>query len=358
MRVIVDPSFRSMDEIFDPRTRSELNDRFDVVWGTDDPMPTATFRRELAAAEAVVFGSWRHGALDADRDAPKLTALLEVAGGHHHNDLHDRSLLDRPIWIGSCAPAFVAPVAEMGIALTLASLRGVVSADGSMRAGSERWLHDGNRSNRSLIGATVGFVGCGGIATRLRAMLQPFDVSALGFDPPFTSDQLSARGFVPSDLTAIAAHADVIFALAAPTPATVGLLDRFFLESLNPRQLVVVLSRAAVVDFDTLTELVVAGRLRAAIDVYPDEPLAANDPLRTADDAVLTPHIAGALPGALHDIGRSVVHDLTAIAAGEHPDALQYLDPRNYNGLVQHQPVAGQSRNTPAPAAGHDNKGK
>ena len=74
----------------------------------------------------------------------------------------------------------------------------------------------------------------------------------------------------------------VIFVLATPTSENQALLSRELLELLAPDTVLVLVSRAHVVDFDALTELVLAGRFRAAIDVYPTEPLAprSSDPRR------------------------------------------------------------------------------
>ncbi|MGI9609749.1 MAG: hypothetical protein ACR2NL_05590, partial [Acidimicrobiia bacterium] len=116
-RIILDPWFRSTGEIFDPETLERLHSIGDVVWARDEPMPSADFVAEVASADAVIFGEWRHGLAGLDAAGPRLTALLEVAGGHEHRDLDYTSALERGIHIGSCAPAFGPVVAEMGIGL-------------------------------------------------------------------------------------------------------------------------------------------------------------------------------------------------------------------------------------------------
>jgi phosphoglycerate dehydrogenase-like enzyme len=85
----------------------------------------------------------------------------------------------------------------------------------------------------------------------------------------------------------------------------------------------VLVSRAHVVDFDALTELVLAGRFRAAIDVFPSEPLPVDHPIRMAHGAVLSPHRAGLVQEALWEIGARVVDDLEALVRGLPPRRLQ-----------------------------------
>jgi phosphoglycerate dehydrogenase-like enzyme len=89
----------------------------------------------------------------------------------------------------------------------------------------------------------------------------------------------------------------------------------------------VLISRAHVVDFDALTELVLAGRFKAAIDVFPTEPLADDHPIRQAPGAVLSAHRAGSLKEGLWEIGQMVVDDLEAIISGLPPQRLQIAQP-------------------------------
>ena len=77
--VIVDPHFRRMDEIFSPADKERLYDRFNVVWGKDEPMPLDQFREALPQAVAVVSADWRYG--DLLNEATNLRGILTVSGG-------------------------------------------------------------------------------------------------------------------------------------------------------------------------------------------------------------------------------------------------------------------------------------
>ncbi len=323
-----------MDEVFAAEDLARLRRSADVVWGRDEPIPTDRFLAEVGSVDVVVFGSWAHGTAWLDQPR-RPVALLEVAGGHEHGALdYDRALAEG-VAVGSCAPAFGPVVAEHGLALALACLRGVVTADRNMRSGTERWLHGGNASNRSLFGATVGFVGCGGISRHLQGLLAPFDVELLGYDPPIPTSNLEERNIRPRPLDEIFATADVIFILAAPTPDNAGIIDADLLATLRPDQCLVVLSRASLVDMDELVQQSSERGFRFATDVFPIEPAPADDPIRSAPNAVLSPHLAGALPVALQTIGRMVVDDIEAIAGGKTPTSMQYLNPTNTAGLRQ-----------------------
>jgi phosphoglycerate dehydrogenase-like enzyme len=91
--------------------------------------------------------------------------------------------------------------------------------------------------------------------------------------------------------------------------------------------LLVLISRAHVVDFDALTDLLHAGRLHAAIDVFPLEPLPPDHPIRSAPNTVLSAHRAGGTAEGHQFIGSMVVNDLEAILAGNPPQEMQAAQP-------------------------------
>jgi phosphoglycerate dehydrogenase-like enzyme len=82
------------------------------------------------------------------------------------------------------------------------------------------------------------------------------------------------------------------------------------------------------VDFQALTELVVAGRFKAGIDVHDPEPLPAGHPLRRARHAVLTAHLAGSTQEGMHLLGRYALDDLELLLNGQPPRFTQPADPR------------------------------
>jgi phosphoglycerate dehydrogenase-like enzyme len=323
-KVIVDPFFRSMDDIFSADEARRLTDLVEVVWGRDDPMPLEEFEAALPDAFAVVSGGWRYGALD---DASNLRAILIVSGGWPP-ELDYARCFERGIRVLSAAPAFAEAVAEMALALALASSRDIVAEDRLVRAAHERWLSSaGTLGTFLLAGKRVGFVGFGNIGRRLCALIEPFGCELCAYDPWLTDAYLREERVEPTSLRHLVETSRVIFVLATPTSENRALLSRELLELVQPDAVVVLVSRAYVVDFEALTELVLEGRFRAAIDVFPSEPLDPAHPIRTAPGVVLSPHRAGLVQEALWEIGRRVVDDLEAILRGLPPRRLQVGEP-------------------------------
>ncbi len=324
-RVIVDPHFRAMGDVFTVEDAQRLAATVEVVWGRDEPMPADAFRLALPDAFAIVSGGWRYGpVLD---EAESLRAILTVSGGWPP-ELDYGHCFARGIRVLSAAPAFAGAVAEMALGLALASSRDIVTGDRAMRSRDERWLSSaGDLETFLLAGKRVGFVGFGSIGTRLRALLEPFGCEVCAYDPWLTDAYLRQERVEPRELDRLLEDSRVIFVLATPTTENEALLSRERLELLAPDAVLVLVSRAHVVDFEALTELVVAGRFRAAIDVYPTEPLAHDHPIRDAPGAVLSPHRAGLVEEALQEIGRRVVDDLEALVLGLPPRRLQVAEP-------------------------------
>jgi phosphoglycerate dehydrogenase-like enzyme len=302
-----------------------LNELVDVVWGRDEPMPLEDFEAALPEALAIVSAGWRYGPVLADADS--LRAILTVSGGWPP-ELDYTQCFERGIRVLSAAPAFGAAVAEMALALALACGRDLVAEDRAMRAAEERFLNSAATLDTFLLrGKPVGFVGFGNIGRQLRTLLEPFGCTLQAFDPWLTDVYLRDEGVEPATLAHVLETSRVIFVLATPTTENAALLSRELLELVRPDAVLVLVSRAHVVDFDALTELVLAGRFRAAIDVFPSEPLDPDHPIRTAPGAVLSPHRSGLVQEALWEIGRLVVDDLDAIVRGFPPRRLQAAEP-------------------------------
>ena len=120
---------------------------------------------------------------------------------------------------------------------------------------------------------------------------------------------------------------DVTFVLAIPTQENRELLTYEKLAQIKPGAVLVLASRSHLVDFDALLELTNAGKFRATIDVYPEEPPPPDHPVREAENTILTCHMAGAIDHALFDIGRRVTDDVEAIVAGLPPLHMQVAHP-------------------------------
>lgn len=324
-KVLLDPHPRQIDWLFAPEEWQRVTDLAEIVWGKDEPIPGDTFAAVAPELTAVVTCGWRFGTLDA---LANLRAILEVGGSHPSPQLLDyTTCFQRGIRVLSCAPAFGPVVAEMALGLAIAAGRGIVEGDRLMRRGEERYSRAGNQDAFTLYGKQVGFIGFGGLARSLKPLLVPFGCDIHVYDPWLPTAYLQRQGVTPTDLDSLLATCRVIFVLAVPSAENRGLIDRRRLELIQPDAVFLLISRAHLVDFDALIELVNQGRFRAAIDVYPDEPVPADHPVRSSRNTILSSHRAGHVPEDFRAIGRMVVDDLEAILAGLPPTQMQSAQP-------------------------------
>ena len=328
-KVLLDPAFRLIDTILTEEDLQRIHAVADVVWGKDEPIGEDQLSAVADELDIIVTGAWRHG---HPCRFPKLRAILEV-GGHLPplKDLDYDYCFSHGIRVLSCAPAFGPAVAELGLGLALASTRQIARTDRAFRSGEPNWSHTSFATEIgdtfTLYGKQIGMIGFGGLARALLPLLAPFGCPIQVYDPWLTETFLRRQRVEPVDLDTLLATSRVIFVLATPTSSNRALLTGEKLDLIAGDAVLVLLSRSHLVDFDALTERLLAGRFRAAIDVFPDEPIGNDHPIRRAEHAVLSSHRAGAISEGLHRVGRLVADDLEALCSGRVPQMMQVAQP-------------------------------
>ncbi len=229
----------------------------------------------------------------------------------------------RGIHVLSTGKVFAQAVAEIGLGFALALERNIAGADRDFRAGRELWGGDGNGEARLLSGGNVGIIGFGDLGKALNRLLEPFRAQVKVHDPWLPDSVLVEAGTTPASLDEVLATSDVIFVVAGVTTENGGFLGAREFSLMRPRASFVLLSRAGVVDFDALMAAVASGHIKAASDVFPEEPLAPDHPVRKLDGFLLSAHRAGALDAAFKDMGRMVLEDLRLMARGLPPLAMR-----------------------------------
>ena len=324
-KILLDPHFRKLNEIFEPDDLTRLEAMAEVVWAKDDPIPEAELARHKADLFATVSGRWRYGSLD---ELPNLRAIIEVGGRHPSPQVLDyQTCFARGIRVLSCAPAFGPMVAEMALGMVLAASREIITGHNAFQAGEEIYLHAGNEGTFTLYDQPVGFIGFGGLARSLKPLLAPFGCHIQVSDPWLPESYLRRQGVSPVSLETLLSTSKVIFVLAIPSADNKAMLDRANLALIRPGSIFALISRSHVVDFEALTDLASAGHFKAVIDVFPQEPLPQDHPIRQAPGTVLSAHRAGSVARDLRNIGRMLVDDLESMLAGLPPKELQVAQP-------------------------------
>jgi phosphoglycerate dehydrogenase-like enzyme len=317
--VLFDPFPRPRERIFNAVQWERLASIATVVETGDGQMADETVERWLPKA-SVVIGQTALGRERIER-ALQLKSVINVEGNFFQNIDYD-ACFARGISVLSIAPVFATPVAEMCLALALDLARGVTAGDQAMRRGSELYGTAGNVDAVWLAGARVGIIGYGNIGRVLRRMLAGFRAQVSVYDPWLPANAILEDDAHPIGLDELLRTSQFIIVLAGVTSDNEGFLDRTKLELIAKDSILVLGSRAGIVDFDALIDLANAGHFRAATDVFPSEPVPPQHPVRQSK-LLLSSHRAGGTPATAFAIGEMVLDDLSLILRGLPPVRLQ-----------------------------------
>ena len=319
--ILLDPYPRAVDQIFDAATRARLESLGEVVWHEGTPAGDDYLERHLPRAAALIGQS----ALDAGRlaRAPLLRAVFNVEGNFLPN-VDYAECQRRGIHVLATAPVFAPPVAEMALGLALSLARRIHEADAAIRTGTETMYGEGDNADSILLsGRTLGLVGFGNVGRALLPLLRPFGGEIVVHDPWIHPSVLRENGLRPVSLEECFARSTAVFLLAATTTENAGQIDKHLLSRLAPGSLVILVSRAGSVNFDDLLDAAASGRIRVAIDVWPDEPIPAEHRARRTRNTILQAHRAGNIPEIWPRMGQMVVDDLEMILRGLPPQRCQ-----------------------------------
>jgi phosphoglycerate dehydrogenase-like enzyme len=163
-----------------------------------------------------------------------------------------------------------------------------------------------------LAGKTALIVGYGSIGRATEERLKPFDVNIVRLG------RRRREGVEPEDrLDDLLPQADIVILLLPLTAQTRGLINRKRLAAMKHGALLVNAARGPVVDTDALVEVLLSGRIHAAVDVTDPEPLPVGHPLWSAPNLLITPHIAGSSPGMMDRVMRLIGDQCRRYLAGE-----------------------------------------
>lgn len=321
--VILAPAPQKRDRIFSSSALERLHDKFEVI-DLEENTETGLLERHLPDAFAVV-GQPDLGT-DALESAIQLRAIVNVEGNFFPNVDYPKAFANGIRVLGS-GPAYSQAVAEYALALALDLARGISREDRAMRRGDESWVPGSNIGSILLRNARIGFVGYGNIGRALQRLLEPFTPSIRAFDPWLPESVILEANLIPSTLDETLSESDFVFVLAAVTTENAHLIDAEMLAMLPDQARLILVSRAAVVDYDALLDKVKSGSLLVGIDVWPTEPLSGESEFRTQENVILSAHRAGGIRQAFHSIGDMVCDDLELMARGLPPLRMQIAAP-------------------------------
>ncbi len=316
--ILLDPFPRKIERIFDARTKARLEKIARVLWHDGSAATAEHIDRHLPHAIALIGQS----PLDRARldRAPHLRAVFNVESNFLMN-VDYAECARRGIPVLSTAPVYAQPVAEMVLAMAISLARRMHEADAAVRVGKE--FKGDNHDSFLLHGKPLALVGCGNLGRALLPLLRPFSREILVHDPWLSDATLRELDVIPVSLDECFARARVVFLLAANTTENTGQIGRWHFDRMQPGSVVILASRAELVNFPELLDAARRGQIRAGIDVWPVEPIPADEPGRSVPNTLVQAHRCGSVPEIQTLIGEFVADDLEAILAGRAPTRCQ-----------------------------------
>jgi phosphoglycerate dehydrogenase-like enzyme len=181
-----------------------------------------------------------------------------------------------------------ADTAEHTLALMLAAARRVPEGDAAIKHGAfQEKVEPGHR----LEGKTLGILGLGKIGGRVAGYGRALGMNVIAWSRSMTPEKAAAAGVEALGIDALFERADIVSIHLVLSPQTRGIVGRAQLARLRKGALLVNTSRGPLIDEEALLEALNERRIQAALDVFNEEPLPENHPLRAAPNLVLTPHL-------------------------------------------------------------------
>ena len=271
--------------------------------------------------EALIVRSTRVGAETLRAAGGSLKLVVRAGAGTNTID----TARARTLGVDVCnvPGANAAAVAELTMGLIISADRRIPDNVADLRKGA--WNKKRYSEARGLLGRTLGVVGAGAVGLAVAERAAAFGMRILVLASPRHTGgaraRLAAIGAAEADsLGALAERSDFLTLHVPGSAQTRGLVDRDVLARMRPGTVVINTSRADVVDGPALIEAMDAKGIRAAADVFPDEPAAGETrfdcPLARHPNLYGTHHIGASTEQAQHAVADGVVDVITAFTGG------------------------------------------
>jgi len=258
---------------------------------------------DLAAAlrefDAAIVRSQPKVTAEALENPGKLRAIARAGVGVDNIDLP--AATRRGIVVMNTPDGNTVSAAEHTVALMFAAARKVAPADAVMKAGG--WDRD-KFVGTQLAGKTLGVVGLGRIGREVARRAVGLDVKVVALDPFVTAARMAELNCTPAgSLDELLPRVDFLTLHVMATPQTKGMIGARELGLMKKTAVVINVARGGVIDEQALADALKAGTIGGAgVDVFTAEPTTADQPLLTAPNVVLTPHLGASTVEAQENV--------------------------------------------------------
>lgn len=211
-------------------------------------------------------------------------------------------------------------VSDFSVGLMLAESRNMARAHFAIKHGEWRKTFPNSDSIPQLKEKNIGLIGFGFIGQLVAQKLSGFRANVLVYDPYADKEMVKKAGATPVSKEEIFSQSDFISVHARLTDDNKGMIGKDEFARMKPTSYFINTGRAGLVDYQALLETLQEGRIAgAALDVFPVEPIPAQDAFVALDNVTLTTHIAGTTTEALTSSPGLLMEDITRFLKKEQP---------------------------------------
>lgn len=226
------------------------------------------------------------------------------------------------------------PVAVSALALILALSHKLLAKDRLTRSG--RWHEKLQHMGMGLTGRTLGLIGLGNIGREILRVTAPLEMRNVAFDPFVSTEVARASNALLLDLDDLLRQADFVCISCALTDQTRHLLSAQRLALMKPSAYLINVARGPIVDQAALTLTLQQGRIAgAALDVFEEEPIAADDPLLALDNVIVSPHAICWTDELFRGNGQAACRSILEVAAGRKPVDVVNREVLSQAGMIE-----------------------
>jgi len=288
--------------------------------GTEDEMIARTRDADALVTSSSPVTRGVMGALEG------LKVVARTGVGYDVIDV--RAATELGVVVVNIPDIWVREVANHALALLLAWNRKIITLDRQVHAGVWSAGVPGERTG-ALHGETVGIVGLGNIGSAFARRVAAFETTVIAHDPYVDDARFAALGVERVSLEALAERADYVSVHTLLNEETRHLIGEAFFRRMKPTAILINTSRGPVVDEAALAKALAEKRLAgAALDVWEQEPIAADNPLLRMDNVIATPHAAYFSTAAVAQVPRRCGEELARALTGRRP--LNVVNPEVY----------------------------
>lgn len=270
--------------------------------------------------DGIISGDDRYSSFVLEAMVPRLKVISKWGTGIDSIDLEAAKRLG--VQVFNTPDAFTDAVADSVMSYVLAFARRTPWMDKAMK--EERWE---KIPGFALHECTLGIIGVGRIGMAVSRRAKPFGMRLLGNDiVQIDKEFLNETGVRMTDMDELLQRSDFVSLNCDLNPTSCHLLDRNALEKMKATAVLINTARGSVILEKDLIDVLQEGRIAgAALDVFEDEPLSADNPLLNMENVLLAPHNANSSPAAWRRVHMNTIHNLF-LGLGLEPPSIQECD--------------------------------